>query len=117
MEIISMESLEGKVWKTLLCIKYFLDQIRPNECLHHADGPCKPAFLGCVCCDALSFSKDAIRTVQLNPHLHPLKKCGEDAHVTSQRGPFMRQSPCLMRKQAEETQTRGPVEGNACWAQ
>lgn len=49
MEIISMESLEGNIWKPLLWVEYFLDQIKIRECLAHADGPWKPARLGRVC--------------------------------------------------------------------
>ena len=76
MEITSMESLEGNIWKPWLWVEYFLDQIKIRECLAHADGPWKPARLGQVCWERLSPTKDATGSSRWWP-LHSWQRHGE----------------------------------------
>lgn len=84
MEIISVKSLEGNIWKPLLWIEYFLDQIKIRECLAHAGGPWKPARLGHVCREPLSPTKDATGSSRWRL-LCSRQRRGE-ASITSQRG-------------------------------
>lgn len=83
MEIISMESLEGNVWKPLLWLPYFLDQIKVRECLAHAEGPWKPARPAAFV-ESPSAPRRMLRAA--DDDCSAAGRGVVTAHVTSQRG-------------------------------